>query len=531
VLVICGPTMIDGYAFCLGVDSLRGFYEARIDLQSMIRSVTYLIRGAIFRPNYRVSGSGRVSQDICSLGELIDMYHTHEATQRHDKVYALLGMSSDDASKANLLPDYSVPWEEIFQRLIKFLVCEKISVETWGDKETAVIKSKGCILGKVSSVQNDITWNGGQGVNVILNNMSKEPGSRGEWSAHWTLLSSAKSIQDEDLICLLQGASKPTIIRLCKDYFAIIMIAATPLESTQTGSEDIKWQKLFQSTKVFTRDFLLVWDWKNSLEKLQDLGKYENLIQPNNRVSEHAMTELEGQLDNATRLWNVALILEDAEEHETAQESFQEAIEGYEKAIGEEHPHTLKSQNSQTPLSWAAQNGHEAVIELLLAKDGVDPDLKESQSGLTPLWWAAEKGHEAAVKLLLETGKVKVDSEDKDGRTPLWWAARNGHEAVVMLLLETGKAEVDSKDKDDQTPLWWAARNGHEAVVMLLLETGKAEVDSKDKDDQTPLWSDFPIGRFERTQSFLWVLPRNIELSRWIPRFHLVFGYFSGNQG
>lgn len=70
--------------------------------------MTYLIRGAIFRPNYVVSGPGRVSQDICLLGELIDMYYAHKATQRHDKVYALLGMSSDDASKANLLPDYGV---------------------------------------------------------------------------------------------------------------------------------------------------------------------------------------------------------------------------------------------------------------------------------------------------------------------------------------------------------------------------------------------------------------------------------------
>jgi hypothetical protein len=111
---MCGPTEIDGYAFCLGVDSLNEFYEAHVELQSLIRSVTYLIRGTIFRPNYVVSGPGRASQDICSLGELIDMYYTHEATKLHDKVYALLGMSSDDARKANLLPNYDVLWEELF---------------------------------------------------------------------------------------------------------------------------------------------------------------------------------------------------------------------------------------------------------------------------------------------------------------------------------------------------------------------------------------------------------------------------------
>jgi ankyrin repeat protein len=49
--------------------------------------------------------------------------------------------------------------------------------------------------------------------------------------------------------------------------------------------------------------------------------------------------------------------------------------------------------------------------------------------------WAAQQGHEAAVKLLLEKG-AKLESRDKDCRTPLSWASSNGHEAVVKLLLE-----------------------------------------------------------------------------------------------
>ncbi|KAL1625640.1 hypothetical protein SLS56_007224 [Neofusicoccum ribis] len=101
--------------------------------------------------------------------------------------------------------------------------------------------------------------------------------------------------------------------------------------------------------------------------------------------------------------------------------------------------------------------------------------------------WAAQNGNETIVELLLETGKADVDSKDQFGRTPLWWAAESGHEAVVKLLLETGKVDVDLKDQFGRTPLWWAAESGYEAVVKLLLETGKVDVNLKDQSGRTPL--------------------------------------------
>ena len=92
------------------------------------------------------------------------------------------------------------------------------------------------------------------------------------------------------------------------------------------------------------------------------------------------------------------------------------------------------------------------------------PDLKESFDR-TPLSWATENGHEAVVKLLLETGRVDVNSKDQDGVMPLSYAAWGGYETVIKLLLKTPDIDVDSKatgkDNDGQTPLSWAAWRGH----------------------------------------------------------------------
>ena len=475
-MIICGPIEIDGYAFCLGLKLLDLPYTASPELHS-VPSLIYLIERAGLRPKYTANSLGRFSLEIRYLAELIDMFHTRKATDVRDKVYALLGMSSDNSSEINLQPDYNVSWKELFQQVVKLILGKDVSVETSDHSQRAMINSKGYILGQVSSVKRDDR----QSITITSKNTARYLGHKMEW----TLQASAKSIQEGDIVCLLQGALKPTIIRLHRGHFAIIVIAATPLNENGSFGQ----LEFSSSITYFPREVPLVWDWEKHTGESQEGEEYETLTKTNSRVLGPLKEEFTGYSDKATRIWNVALVLGDVQEYRKAEKRLREAVDGYETAFREEDQYILKSQYSQTQLWWAAGKGHEAVVKLLLKTGKIYIDSKDG-IGRTPLSWAAEGGHEAVVKLLLETSKVDADSRDQFwGRTPLSWAAGGGHKAVVKLLLETSKVNINSRDNSysRRTPLLWAAEGGHEAVVELLLETGKVDADSKDGIGQTPL--------------------------------------------
>lgn len=142
----------------------------------------------------------------------------------------------------------------------------------------------------------------------------------------------------------------------------------------------------------------------------------------------------------------------------------------------------------RTPLSWAARNRFDAIVRLLL-EQGAEPDSKDDKYGRTPLALAAQNGHEIVAKLLLATDSVNVNSKDDEcGDAPLSLAAWNGHTAVVKLLLATEGVDINLQSNDGRTSLALAARYGHEAVVKLLLSTDSVDVDLKDnKYGRTPL--------------------------------------------
>ena len=127
-------------------------------------------------------------------------------------------------------------------------------------------------------------------------------------------------------------------------------------------------------------------------------------------------------------------------------------------------------EEGSTPLIYAAANGAEKVVRLLLQEGRVNID-QQNHYGWTALLQASCYGHHEVVYTLLQK-KANIDLCNKWGVTPLVAAAQGGFTTVVKVLLER-KAQVTRTDEVSAiTPLMAAAQCGNEDIIKLLLDHG-----------------------------------------------------------
>ncbi|KAG4270013.1 hypothetical protein FPRO04_11845 [Fusarium proliferatum] len=148
----------------------------------------------------------------------------------------------------------------------------------------------------------------------------------------------------------------------------------------------------------------------------------------------------------------------------------------------------IADRTGRTPLSYASEQGHEAIMVVLLERgakvDSQDGEIvpkwhyENENAGRTPLSFATEQGHEAAVHILIANG-ASASVRSKSGRTPLSYAVEDKRESLVRLFLET-------EPEDISIEVGRAVDNEHEAIVRLLLENG-ADVDFSITPGFTPL--------------------------------------------
>ncbi|KAL8789145.1 MAG: hypothetical protein Q9195_006966 [Heterodermia aff. obscurata] len=138
----------------------------------------------------------------------------------------------------------------------------------------------------------------------------------------------------------------------------------------------------------------------------------------------------------------------------------------------------------RTPLTYAAEFGHEAVAELMLRDAGIC-----DENGYTPLHFASENGNESIVKLLLNYEGIDMNAQDfLCHDTPLNLAIENGHKRVVRLLLERDEIDVSRGPFGNRkTALMSCAISGSDGVLQQLLKRNDVDLNCKNDRGETAL--------------------------------------------
>ena len=101
-------------------------------------------------------------------------------------------------------------------------------------------------------------------ISVASNHFCTPDGRRQEWIAQWIIPSMAKPVLIDDVVCMLEGASEPTVIRFRSGdgygtaHFDIIALS---IGAPTSAPPNMMWTGSPRKFIGSDRKFQLVWDW------------------------------------------------------------------------------------------------------------------------------------------------------------------------------------------------------------------------------------------------------------------------------
>lgn len=137
----------------MGIDKVPG--ELITDVR--VHSTIAIIKAAALRRKWAAKAPIKFPRR--PLDELFALYHTHEASDPRDKVYALLSLSTNTYPLT--VADYHFPWHDLFEDAIpltRFTKDDKVNVPSSSEHQVVLIRGAAFEVKVVSAVQYDTGW-------------------------------------------------------------------------------------------------------------------------------------------------------------------------------------------------------------------------------------------------------------------------------------------------------------------------------------------------------------------------------------
>jgi ankyrin repeat protein len=449
---------VDGEQFYKEITSVAFFYSSMAKMLRKIRPALELMN----RSERSSLGSKKIG-----IVELIESFRTWKATKPIDKVYALLGMSSDASTAQELVPDYTISLQQLAQKLIKY-----------------IFPSASIVLNHAPTTSGEVTFEVDGLLLGELGNKSAGAGAR-VWSidgrksdlphavfnqrvaeefgpdCRWMIPIVNEKRLRKGVVVLLRGAKRPSVLRFEETHYAVDMLA-TPEPTLQ-----YPW---FRSDEPKN-------DWSHVAEKLSA------------ETSDMMRFKISWDAFRAPYPEEVSRFTPSPTDVRTQWEAFLETIKDAAEMGGEPQEahdcHTISSlwlmyhadkeklangtsQYSIT-IHHAAYYGYVGTLKLLL-DSGADVDAIQPGLEMTALHIAVSQGHINVVDELLYAG-ANVDMLDPNGNSALGTAIHQQHTEIVKLLLSYG-ASPNPVGSDARTYLMYPSIMGLIDIVNALLDAG-----------------------------------------------------------
>ncbi len=555
VVVACGKQVVSGTDFCLDVKAVA---VAHPSIGKLIRR----IRPAVELMDPSAMTFRKQSQ---TLVELIETFRSWEATKKIDKVYSLLAFSSDAYDEPQLRPDYTVLADVLAQKIVKFAFPMSTikQVPSDGSQDPVTFEIDGLILGTVkekwSQKGNKRSWIFDAletNSKVELADLSINPFVMKIFEQSWQIsILTTRRLCLGDIICLLRGASRPSVLRFENAQFTVVMLATpeptlrqeelsvdggsfklsvqdpeaflqkipNPDSSQQSWSEVVS---VLATESAGRQKFTLSWDpfqmptedqvsifyptvndpwiqWEARMESIYDTAKNE--AEDTGRTSDESHT--------CKTIAMLRLMYYEAKEEIKAGAS--EHIISLHTAARANWVGTTKllldanaevdgrDTHDATALCYAAALNHTKIVAVLL-RAGANADAKSPRgpSGSTPLWIAASEGHSEVCDLLLQAGS---DPNNAEEASYLFEPAVKGFVQTIRSLLRAGadpEATMTIGSDASVTPLCLSAELGHLEIVRDLLNAG-ARVDGSSSSGTRAIHQAAMNGHTEAVRLFL----------------------------